>query len=181
MNNYKSATTAGLLGIFLGTVGAHNWYLGEKSKGILHVVLAASGLVLTVLAGAILPEVLPWRFVYRAGWLFVLLNSIGWLAMAASELWGFIEGIQILTKGDAGLAMRGYPVVPQMNNFNNYNGMNSNMNPNMNNMNGMNGGMNNMNMNGNGMNMNGMSNMNDDGMNVNMNNQQNKPHQNHKK
>lgn len=31
-NGFKSATTAGLLGIFLGAVGAHCWYLGDKKK-----------------------------------------------------------------------------------------------------------------------------------------------------
>lgn len=31
-NNVKSATVAGLLGIFLGSIGAHCWYLGDKRK-----------------------------------------------------------------------------------------------------------------------------------------------------
>jgi TM2 domain-containing membrane protein YozV len=28
----KSATVAGLLGIFLGQFGAHSWYLGKKNR-----------------------------------------------------------------------------------------------------------------------------------------------------
>lgn len=37
----KSKMTAGLLGIFLGGVGAHNWYLGYTGKAIAQLVLSA--------------------------------------------------------------------------------------------------------------------------------------------
>jgi TM2 domain-containing membrane protein YozV len=35
----KSKMTAGLLGIFLGAWGVHNFYLGNTNKGILQIVL----------------------------------------------------------------------------------------------------------------------------------------------
>ncbi len=60
----KSKMAAGLLGIFLGAFGVHNFYLGYKGK-------ALAQLLISVL-------------------------SCGTLAIA-SEIWGLIEGIMILT------------------------------------------------------------------------------------
>ncbi len=56
----KSKMAAGLLGIFLGGVGVHNFYLGYAGKGVAQIVVT----LVTCGAGA---------------------------------LWGFIEGILILT------------------------------------------------------------------------------------
>lgn len=60
----KSKLTAGLLGIFLGAFGVHNFYLGYTGKAVIQ-------LLITVL-------------------------SCGTLAIA-SEIWGLIEGIMLLT------------------------------------------------------------------------------------
>ena len=60
----KSKLAAGLLGIFLGSLGVHNFYLGNVGKGV-------AQLLLTVL-------------------------SCGILALV-SEIWGFIEGVMILS------------------------------------------------------------------------------------
>lgn len=106
----KSATVAGLLGIFLGGIGAHNWYLGEKKKGIIHLVLIGAGLFLIILAGTILPAVLPLMTVYRMLGFLSLLVSLGGLVISGNSLWGFIEGIVILVQGDAGLARKGIAV-----------------------------------------------------------------------
>ena len=62
----KSKIAAGLLGVFLGGLGIHNFYLGYTSK-------AVAQLLLTIL-----------------GW---LLFGVGPLA---AHIWGFIEGIMIL-------------------------------------------------------------------------------------
>ena len=113
-NNIKSATTAGLLGIFLGSFGTHNWYLGDKKKGIIHVSLAGAGFLMLFLSYIILPNTMSFLTIYRMAWLFTILNSVGWLLISGSEIWGFIEGIQILTGGDAGLAARGYAVAQPM-------------------------------------------------------------------
>lgn len=167
MNNYKSATTAGLLGIFLGTVGAHDWYLGDRKKGTIHVCLFGAGLALIIIGDAILPNVLSIWTVYKMMWLFNLLNWAAWALIAASEIWGFIDGVKILSQGDAGLAQRGFAVNPNA-------GMNPNMNMNMNQMNNMNG-MNNMgNMNNmNNSNMNNFGNQNSQNSQNNFNNQNN--------
>ena len=113
--NTKSATTAGLLGIFLGAFGAHNWYLGEKTKGIIHVCMMGGGLLVQIVASAILPNVLSLSALLTWASIIGILGTISALAMSASGIWGLVEGITILTQGDAGLARKGYPVAtPQM-------------------------------------------------------------------
>lgn len=181
--NTKSATTAGLLGIFLGAFGAHNWYLGEKGKGIAHVCMMSGGILLEILAAAILPNVLSFTMLIQMAWLFAILTPIALLAMSASGIWGLVEGIIILSQGDAGLARKGYAVAEPMPNYNqpmnNYgqpmgynqpmsNGYGMPMNNGMgmnNNMNGMNNGVNG--------NMNNASGDMNDGNNMNNNNGQN--------
>lgn len=160
--NTKSATTAGLLGIFLGAFGAHNWYLGEKGKGIAHVCMMSGGILVEIIAGVILPSVLSISaFLHAAGFL-AFITPIALAAMSASGIWGLVEGIIILTQGDAGLAQKGYPVAtpampqnygpqpmngyygqPMNNGYGMPNNMNMGMNNDMGNMNGMNGQMNN--------------------------------------
>lgn len=41
--NAKSKLTAGLLGIFLGGLGVHNFYLGYTGKGIAQILLSCVG------------------------------------------------------------------------------------------------------------------------------------------
>ena len=60
----KSKMAAGLLGIFLGSLGVHNFYLGYTGKAIAQLCIS--------------------------------LLSCGMLAIA-SEIWGLVEGIMILT------------------------------------------------------------------------------------
>ena len=60
----KSKIAAGLFGIFLGSLGIHNFYLGYNSKGL-------AQLLISVLSCGILSFV--------------------------SGIWGFVEGILILT------------------------------------------------------------------------------------
>lgn len=73
----KSKVGAGLLGIFLGWLGIHNFYLGYTGK-------AVAQLLLTVLSCGILSVV--------------------------SGIWGFIEGIMILT-GSVNTDADGNPLV----------------------------------------------------------------------
>ena len=74
--NAKSKMAAGLLGIFLGSLGIHNFYLGYTGK-------AVAQLLITIL-------------------------SCGVLAIV-SEIWGLIEGIQILT-GSISVDAKGVPL-----------------------------------------------------------------------
>lgn len=66
-SNDKSKITAGLLGIFLGYLGIHNFYLGYTGKAI-------SQLILTCI-----------------GWILCGLGPI------IASIWGLVEGIMILT------------------------------------------------------------------------------------
>lgn len=104
----KSATVAGLLGIFLGSFGAHNWYLGEKKNGIIHVCLFGAGLLLEII-GSIIVATNPLA-AWRMGGLLTALAIIGGLIISANSIWGLIEGIIIMSAGDAGLARKGYVV-----------------------------------------------------------------------
>lgn len=178
-NNVKSATTAGVLGIFLGAVGAHDWYLGRKTQGIIHVALFAGGIVLFIVA-LVLTATLSFHFIHSMGWLLVLMDIFSWIVLVGNAIWGLVEAIIILSQGDAGLAQKGYAVaMPSYNGYNNFNQPMNNMNGNFNNgnqngfqqNNGMANGMNNMNgmNNGMGMNMNGNmgANMNVDNSNQN--------------
>lgn len=63
----KSSLAAGLLGIFLGSLGIHNFYLGYTGKAVAQLLLTLIG-----------------------GWL----CGIG---AAAAGIWGLVEGIMILT------------------------------------------------------------------------------------
>lgn len=70
----KSKMAAGLLGIFLGQFGVHNFYLGYTKKAIIQVCVSAGGWLLSVCT-----------------------LGITCLAPAAMGVWGLVEGIQILT------------------------------------------------------------------------------------
>ena len=73
----KSKLCAGLLGIFLGVFGVHNFYLGYTGKAVAQLLIT----VLTCGIGAI-----------------------------ASEIWGIVEGIMILT-GSINTDAEGNPLV----------------------------------------------------------------------
>ncbi len=64
----KSKMAAGLLGIFLGGFGIHNFYLGFTNKALIQLLVSLIGGVITC-----------------------------GLATVAMEIWGLVEGIQILT------------------------------------------------------------------------------------
>lgn len=68
----KSRLAAGLLGILFGAFGVHNFYLGFTSRATLQLVITIVGLLLSVVV-------------------------IGIFAVLAMAIWGFIEGVQILT------------------------------------------------------------------------------------
>ena len=94
----KSKTTAGLLGIFLGAIGAHNWYLGEKAKGIAHVCMFFSSVPSVVVINLVLPNVRTLSSVMQTEAVFDALSTFFALIIIASAIWGLIEGIIILAK-----------------------------------------------------------------------------------
>ncbi len=64
----KSKMAAGLLGIFFGGLGIHNFYLGYNNKAVWQLVLCLAGGIITC-----------------------------GIASIAASIWGLVEGIQILT------------------------------------------------------------------------------------
>lgn len=68
----KSKILAGLLGIFLGAFGVHNFYLGYTSKAVIQLVCSIVGLILSCVV-------------------------IGIFVVLGIEIWGLVEGILILT------------------------------------------------------------------------------------
>lgn len=85
----KSKLCAGLLGIFLGGYGVHNFYLGYTGKAIAQVLMGGLGVLLTILSCGVLS--------------FFLFPAI------ASGIWGLIEGIMILT-GSISVDGKGVPL-----------------------------------------------------------------------
>ena len=70
--NAKSKMAAGLLGIFLGSFGVHNFYLGYTSKAVTQLVLSLVGILLSCVFVGI--------FLTMGIW-----------------IWGLVEGIMILS------------------------------------------------------------------------------------
>ena len=69
--NAKSKLAAGLLGIFLGCLGVHNFYLGYTSRAVVQLVITIVGALLAC-------------------------TGIGAVIMAGVQIWGLVEGIMIL-------------------------------------------------------------------------------------
>lgn len=69
----KSKMAAGLLGIFLGQFGVHNFYLGYTTKAIIQVSVSAVGYLLSICT-----------------------FGLSCLAPLGISVWGLIEGIMIL-------------------------------------------------------------------------------------
>jgi len=109
MQKVKSATVAGLLGIFLGQYGAHDWYLGKKAQGIIHVALAAASFILAIIAVIITANLNEFHLaVYGPPAYLIIMYVIAYLVMFGNAIWGLVEGIILLAKGDAGLQAQGY-------------------------------------------------------------------------
>lgn len=70
--NAKSKMAAGLLGIFLGQFGVHNFYLGYTGKAVAQLLLTIFGYILAIFI-------------------------IGIFMVAAASIWGLVEGIMILS------------------------------------------------------------------------------------
>ncbi len=77
----KSRMAAGLLGIFLGGIGIHNFYLGNTNRALIQLLVG-------IIGGAITCGV----------------------ASIAMWIWGLVEGIQILS-GTISTDAQGHPLV----------------------------------------------------------------------
>lgn len=82
--NAKSKIAAGLLAIFLGAYGVHNFYLGYTKKAVTQLVLTIVGIVLCCLI-------------------------VGIFIVIGVSIWGLIEGIMIFT-GNISTDANGVPL-----------------------------------------------------------------------
>lgn len=103
----KSSVVAGVLGVFLGAFGAHDWYLGKIKEAITHVALCVGGVVM-LMVGLILTSLFRDIPVLYA--LFVCILIAAFVIIVGNGIWGFIEGVIIIMQGDAGLAAKGYKI-----------------------------------------------------------------------
>lgn len=107
----KNRVTAGLLGIFLGFLGIHNYYSNEVEKGNLKVTLTLIGFticIVSILAINFTGPILAYTNNYE-NYLRILLTTtiismitfvIGLLLFLTSFILGFIEGLTILVKSE---------------------------------------------------------------------------------
>lgn len=105
--NVKSSVVAGILGVFLGAFGGHDWYLGNTKKAITHVCLCVGGLILLMLS-LILASIFDGITALRL--LSVCIEAAAFVIILGNGIWGFIEGVIIIAQGDPGLAAKGYKV-----------------------------------------------------------------------
>ena len=80
----KSKLTAGLLAIFLGAYGVHNFYLGYTTKAVIQLVCTLLGILLSII-------------------------FIGIFIVIGISVWAIVEGIMILT-GKINVDGKGIPL-----------------------------------------------------------------------
>lgn len=100
----KSKVASGLLGLFLGGFGAHNFYLGRYVKAIIQLCMTVCSIILFVIGSAKIASEIIAR-----GWenadaitdaqlteltnLFGGFFTVGYLLIVAVGIWAFIEAI----------------------------------------------------------------------------------------
>ncbi|MCR4649472.1 MAG: TM2 domain-containing protein [Lachnospiraceae bacterium] len=83
----KSKVVAGLLGIFLGSLGIHNFYLGYKNKAIWQVALTGGSIVL----GTIIVIVsIPLTLIVIDAFTMFIGYALYFIPLGV-QLWGLVE------------------------------------------------------------------------------------------
>ena len=105
----KSKTTAALLAFFLGGIGAHNFYLGQKGRAVGHIVLAVAVIILSIVfvattmntamdAAASGRQISDSQAGGFAGGMLLV-----WLIAIVNSIWALVEFIMILVNKDGSL------------------------------------------------------------------------------
>lgn len=105
-NAPKSKMAAGLLGIFLGSYGIHNFYLGYTNKAITQLVLTLGSVALSIILwflGGLLSVIIIGIFLMPIAFILDFVPLATWI-------WGLVEGIQILS-GSVKTDANGNPLV----------------------------------------------------------------------
>lgn len=95
---------AGVLGIILGSLGVHQWYLGDQKRAKRHLTLFIAGVVLLVVGlvlRALMPSMSQVALRTTIGNLATVLRVVAWIMIIADIVWGAIEGALLLVQGDA--------------------------------------------------------------------------------
>lgn len=87
----RSKATAALLAFFLGGLGAHSFYLGNRTLGLTHVILGIVGFLTMVISGSALDTASSSEELVPA--IMVLLGLMMWMG---NGLWAFVEFLIIL-------------------------------------------------------------------------------------
>lgn len=103
-DNARSGLAAGLLGIFLGAFGVHNFYLSFKKKAVVQLILTVVGIALMI--SCLMLFAFAGAFAYEDAYgalltvvLGVVFAIVGAICICVSSLWSFIEAIIILCGG----------------------------------------------------------------------------------
>lgn len=110
MQDYKSAETAGILGITLGGLGVMDFYLGNYRKVAVHVGLLVLALILITVEFLILPLLCSGVEWSESAGIRAVIEVLTVIVVLGNFLWGVIEGVIVLARGDDGLAGRGYRI-----------------------------------------------------------------------
>lgn len=86
----KSKAAAALLAFFLGTLGAHSFYLGKKGQGLGHLALVVAGFTMMMMG-------------VMSGESGLAIAGFGYLLWGANSLWAFVDFIIILVTHESDL------------------------------------------------------------------------------
>ena len=92
METTKSKIAAGLLGIFLGQFGVHNFYLANTKKALIQCIVSAVCWVLYIIC--MILGVLTAAF--GVGIIFFLFAIVLCAGPGGMSIWGLVEAIMIL-------------------------------------------------------------------------------------
>lgn len=87
----KSKILAAILAFFLGSLGIHSFYMGQKKKGFIQLGLTVLGIALLVAGLA--------SFVSSGGATTPTLAIIGYLIVLGVSIWALVDFVRILTGG----------------------------------------------------------------------------------
>lgn len=96
LGSQKTRLVAGLLGIFLGWVGIHKFYLGMDRPARIQMLVGGGGFVLSMVLANMFRAVVTYGIDYIALWMY----TVGFAALLAAGILGLVEGIIYITKSD---------------------------------------------------------------------------------
>ena len=106
----RSRILAGILGIFFGGIGVHNFYLKRTKRAVIQLLMGLSVIIpyLFMIVAAIISDAVVADIWWTLG-VFVILLLVSALCLIGSSIWAFVEAILLLcgsTKTDG----RGRPL-----------------------------------------------------------------------